>query len=149
MKSFNLNEYLRLKAEGEEPKICTRSGRIARIICTDADSPDYPIVALCKKDGECESLIRYRNNGKFSGGWENEFDLMFADLEERPSHIFKPFDKVLVRDSLAGEWHARLLEMVDGSKQCRYITTSGGAWLYCIPYEGNEHLLGTTETPKL
>lgn len=53
----------------------------------------------------------------------------------------KPFDKVLVRDG-AGLWIPSLFgkDIIVGY---RYLTTNG-SYKECIPYEGNEHLLGTT-----
>lgn len=56
---------------------------------------------------------------------------------------FKPFEKVLVRDSYDDMWRASFFSHIkedDG----RYVTTCF-TWRFCIPYEGNEHLLGTTD----
>ena len=55
---------------------------------------------------------------------------------------FKPFDKVLVRDSKLDKWRANLFGYIDKDEcyHCVYVN-----WAYCIPYEGNEHLLGTTK----
>ena len=44
MKPFNLAEYL----ENPERKVVTRAGRDVRIICTDFDNPDYPVVGAIK-----------------------------------------------------------------------------------------------------
>ena len=54
----------------------------------------------------------------------------------------KPFDKVLVRDSKSANWRANLFGYIgkDGYYRCVYAN-----WVYCIPYIGNEHLLGTTK----
>lgn len=51
----------------------------------------------------------------------------------------KPFDKVLVRNAEYGLWIPALFGM---EKDGQYITSAG--WQkYCIPYEGNENLIGT------
>ena len=57
----------------------------------------------------------------------------------------KPFDKVLVRDSKSDNWRANLFSYIgkDGYYHCVYAN-----WVYCIPYAGNEHLLGTTKDVK-
>lgn len=65
--------------------------------------------------------------------WElvpNKFDIT----------TLKPFDKVLVRDG-AGFWRPSLFgkDMIVGY---RYFTACGN-YKECIPYENNEHLLGT------
>lgn len=54
----------------------------------------------------------------------------------------KPFDKVLVRDDKEDQWSANIFSyQVRGMFHC----LGEGYWKYCIPYEGNEHLLGTTK----
>ena len=61
------------------------------------------------------------------------------DLKE---YQFKPFEKVLVRDSYEDEWRASFFSHIRKGLS-RYVTT-GLVWKFCIPYEGNENLLGTT-----
>lgn len=55
----------------------------------------------------------------------------------------KPFDKVLVRDHNAQEWVASLFSNYNEPKKYKYICVNGSGYAQCIPYEGNEHLLGT------
>lgn len=77
------------------------------------------------------------NEGK---DWDAE-KKMIVDIKKEPQ--FKPFEKVLVRDSYDGIWRASLFSHIkedDG----RYVTTCF-PWKFCIPYAGNEHLLGTTK----
>lgn len=58
---------------------------------------------------------------------------------------FEPFQKVLVRDNENQEWRANFFS---NEHKCggKYVC-SGFTWNFCIPYEGNEHLLGTTDSP--
>ena len=65
---------------------------------------------------------------------------MIIDL--KPKVELKPFDKVLVRDSKSDKWRANLFGYIgkDGYYRCVYAN-----WVYCIPYIGNESLLGTTK----
>lgn len=67
--------------------------------------------------------------------WElvlNKFDIT----------TLKPFEsRVLVRDANCYEWEADIF----GRYSDGYITLGGGKWKQCIPYEGNEHLLGKTD----
>lgn len=58
---------------------------------------------------------------------------------------FKPFDKVLVRDEIDVVWKLAQYAFEDKGTEYKYNTVGGEYWQYCIPYEGNEHLLGTTE----
>lgn len=56
---------------------------------------------------------------------------------------FKPFDKVLIRDDINEKWSINLFSYYDEEDEhFPYICQNGG-YYYCIPYEGNEHLLGT------
>jgi hypothetical protein len=59
----------------------------------------------------------------------------------KPKVELKPFDKVLVRDDETSEWKANFYSQMGafGGYEC-----ISGVWGDCIPYEGNEHLLGTT-----
>lgn len=57
---------------------------------------------------------------------------------------FKPFDKVLVRDNDEGEWYANYFSHYKENNDCPYVCIDN-SYIYCIPYEGNEHLLGTSE----
>lgn len=68
--------------------------------------------------------------------WElvpNEFDI----------NTLKPFDRVLVRCSDNGYWQPQFFSKFNSKSnfpfQCIY-----NSWSQCIPYEGNEHLLGKT-----
>lgn len=53
----------------------------------------------------------------------------------------KPFDKVLARDTDNSMWTATLFSHLRGMT----FYTVGGWYNHCIPFEGNEHLLGKTE----
>lgn len=55
---------------------------------------------------------------------------------------FKPFDKVLVRDSESDKWRANLFGYIDKDEYYHCVYAN---WAYCIPYIGNESLLGTTK----
>ena len=63
-------------------------------------------------------------------------------VDLKPNVELKPFDKVLVRDSKSDNWRANLFGYIgkDGYYCCVYAN-----WAYCIPYIGNESLLGTTK----
>lgn len=61
----------------------------------------------------------------------------------------KPFDKVLVRDNSSGRWDITFYELYNNTDSCYpHRTLGGNIYKYCIPYEGNEHLLGKTDDCK-
>ena len=65
-------------------------------------------------------------------------------LDEMPKHDFKPFERVLVRRTNQERWKLHLFsrESVGDNK---YECLGGVGFGQCIPYEGNEHLLGTNK----
>lgn len=69
----------------------------------------------------------------------------FGVSDQESKHQFKPFDKVLVRDLDEDEWECSLFSHIDEED---YYVCVGSWWMQCIPYEGNEHLLGTKTNPK-
>lgn len=96
---------------------------------------------LCKlrlaTEEEKQQLFKaLANEGK---AWDAE-KKMIVDLKSLWTP--KAFDKVLVRDSKSDKWRSNLYgyKSIDGPYYCVYAS-----WNYCIPYEGNEHLLGTTK----
>lgn len=68
------------------------------------------------------------------------------DKEQRRlvKQLFKSFDKVLVRDTAEQTWCANYFSHCKKDPVFPYVCIKG-IYRYCIPYEGNEHLLGTTE----
>lgn len=60
---------------------------------------------------------------------------------------FKPFDRVLVRNYDNEEWRANIFSHYENGDIGRYQCVST-IWRHCIPYEGNEYLLGTDKDPK-
>lgn len=58
---------------------------------------------------------------------------------------FKPFDRVLVRD-ISGQWSAAYYSHYD--KEEDKYSCGGVLFDECIQYEGNKHLVGTTNNPK-
>lgn len=63
-------------------------------------------------------------------------------MDLKPKVELKPFDKVLVRDSQSDKWRVNLFGYIDKDE---YYHCAFANWVYCIPYAGNEYLLGTTK----
>lgn len=59
-----------------------------------------------------------------------------------PKVELKPFDKVLIRDFKDQAWQVSLFGYKDANN---YYCCNGSCWDQCIPYIGNESLLGTTK----
>ena len=103
--------------------------------------------SYCSKDGcitrlstEEEKAAFFDALAKKGKAWDAE-KKQIVDIKKELQ--FKPFEKVLVRDSYNDMWRASFFSHItedDG----RYVTTCC-TWKFCIPYIGNEHLLGTTK----
>lgn len=85
MKPFSLEEYLKDRTR----KIVTRDGRDARIICTNREGNDYPIIALVE-NSYGESIITYLINGRQSNTQDTPDDLFFTPTKKEGwVNIFK------------------------------------------------------------
>ena len=71
MKPFSLEEYL----ANPSRKVVTRDGRDVRIICTDFDNPDFPVIAEIKGH---KWPISFTANGETIMGRLLSSDLFFA-----------------------------------------------------------------------
>lgn len=78
-------------------------------------------------------------NGK---AWDAE-KKMIVNL--KPKVELKPFDNVLVRHQKTEEWRANIFSHTDKTDEYLDYVCVNGRWEFCIPYEGNESLLGTTK----
>lgn len=65
-------------------------------------------------------------------------------LDEMPKHDFKPFERVLVRRTNQERWKLHLFSRGSGIYE-EFECLGGVTFSQCIPYEGNEHLLGTNK----
>ena len=73
--------------------------------------------------------------------WNTE-TLKLEKIEE-PMLMFKPFDKVLVRNDKAEKWRASLFSNYATTVNYRYACINA-RYRYCIHYEGNEYLVSKT-----
>lgn len=104
---------------------------------------DTPVTKLIERnihlatDEEKQRLFdALAKEGKSWDGEKKEI----VDLKPKVDEL-KPFDKVLVRDSKSDKWRANLLGYIDKDEYYHCVYAN---WVYCIPYIGNESLLGTT-----
>lgn len=112
-------------------------GNIAIINEDSYCKKDFCTARLSTEEEKKQFIKALANKGK---AWDAE-KKQIVDIKKE--HQFKPFEKVLVRDTYDDMWRASFFSHIkedDG----RYVTTCF-TWKYCIPYEGNESLLGTTK----
>ena len=96
---------------------------------------------------ETQQIILFDALAKKGKAWDAE-KKEFIDL--KPKVEFKPFDKVLCRNSKDDTWEADFFarltrKEIDYTQSGKYLCV-GDLWMYCIPYnEETAHLLGTTD----
>ena len=143
---FDLKTAKKIQAGEIEGRIITECGYEVRIICFDRENiTGFPIVALAREAKNYEVVYFYDKYGAYAFKNEVKKDLVLEVPDNEPQ--FKPFDKVLVRNSKIEIWQPRLYEMYSGGTEKHYCQ-DGQGYLQCIHYEGNEHLVGTTDKPK-
>lgn len=66
-------------------------------------------------------------------------------VDLKPKVELNPFDNVLVRHQKTEEWRANIFSHTDKTDEYLDYVCVNGRWEFCIPYIGNESLLGTTK----
>ena len=102
------------------------------IICKD----EITELRLATEEEKQQLFSALENEGK---AWDSDKK---AIVDLKPKVELKPFDKVLVRDSESQAWQVSLFSYKDSDS---YYCCNGCSWNQCIPYIGNESLLGTTK----
>lgn len=88
---------------------------------------------------ETQQIILFDALARENKDWDSDKK---AIVDLKPKVELKPFDKVLVRDFESQAWQVSLFSYKDSDS---YYCCNGCAWDKCIPYIGNESLLGTTK----
>lgn len=107
---------------------------------------DIVSTTLSVYHGDNHVEIQYGHNSmlEYLQG-SNLFNMLFIELQQetnKPKYIFKPFDKVLVRQSDKNDWRVAFYSHFNEEENLH--VTAWLSWYQCIPYEGNEHLVGTS-----
>lgn len=120
---------------------------------------EYPIEVI-SGNGDTENFAR---DGRFILNYcgecmlfpskENrDWDDYAKQLKAKPKptndkYQFKPYEKVLVRDTDDQSWKIDFFGYIKEDKDADFPYVCLSEWAYCIPYKGNEHLLGTKDNP--
>ncbi len=122
----------------------------------ELDGVEYPIVCVITTDGGLEF---FASDGRYYPNYPDSECMLFPSRDQRDwrkfgipktktkskPYQFKPFDRVLARNSDDEFWFSEQFCHIDsdGSFIC-----GGRKCSQCIPYEGNEHLLRTKNKPE-
>ena len=131
-------------------KIKTRSGEDVESISFDRRGVNSPYYIFYRtKTVRHEVTIEADKSYRYING-EQPADLVIELPINDSDFSLKPFDRVLVRDSNKDRWTIDIFVRL-GSDLFTCLTNYTcftNYWRQCIPYEGNEHLFDTCDTPK-
>lgn len=117
------------------------------------DNTIYPIVVSCLEfenyimrfDKDGKNMTAHKEPTLFPSQTQRDWS-KFGVTDQVSDNQLKPFDRVLVRDRDDIEWGCDFFSHL-GNKEGVFNCIFSW-WRQCIPYEGNEHLLGTTNKPE-
>lgn len=123
MERFNLDEYLK----HPERKVVTRDGRRVRIVCTDREATQWPIVALVRDKNE-ENIYSYSLGGVCSPmPIVDDDDLFFApEKKEGWINIYKYNSKITPGSQVYNTKEEA--ESAKGASLVDYISTIKVQW---------------------
>lgn len=126
------------------------------LVCVNEYSDRYPIYCKAKNGKD----VTFTSDGRILLEYPDAECVLFPSKDQRDWSKFGatdqvtdqkqktalyPFDKVLVRNNDDDEWVCDIFSHID---ELAFYYCVGTRWEQCIPYDGNEHLLGTTNDPK-
>ena len=119
MKAFNLKEYLK----NPERKVVTRDGRDVRIICTDFNNPDFPVIVEIKGN---QWPLSFATNGEAIKERPLSCDLFFAPTKhEGWMNLYKKGFGLVIGDLVRNSEEAAK-KIAAGDED--YITTIKVEW---------------------
>lgn len=134
--------------KSETPKHEFKVGDVVKVTPQDSKHSEWiigfgPVIArvLC----QTSEGVLLENKGGFIDMFSLDEIQFITDASHDSNHKFKPFDRVLVRDDDKDEWQ---ISFFSHMKDDWFITNNGHMYRQCIPYDGNEDLVGTTNKPK-
>ena len=103
MKVFNLEEYLKNPSK----KVVTRDGRKVRILCSDFNNPDFPVICGVESSTN-EQLCSFTKDGSYFIGASSPCDLCFApEKHEGWVNVYRDFDDMMCGSVFATEEDAK------------------------------------------
>lgn len=134
---FDLETAKKIQAGEIKGRVLDIDNFEGTIITTEGLNTPLPVVIKFNfKHGD--NILFFGYDGKNPKGNKLVFEV--PDNESQ----FKPFDKVLVRMAVNDTWCCAFFSHMNVDT---YVCICD-AFTFCIPYEGNQELVGTTKIPK-
>lgn len=130
---FNLETAKKIQAREIEGKIVRNGGEVIILDYNSQNHPCYPIRIVYMYKDEIDYV---------------DHEGLHIKVPDNDGPQFKPFDKVLCRDSDDDVWKVNLFSHEKQGMGHPYYVCGGSFYAQCIRFEGNEHLVGTTGKPE-
>lgn len=119
--------------------VCSQSCDFIQVLTYEEKYKQFYVNGIPANNCLCKECMLFPSRDQRD--W-NKFEV---PNQSKPKPQFKPFDKVLVRDTDDKAWKCDIFSNLGdkGVFICLFAW-----WRQCIPYEGNEHLLGTNKKPN-
>jgi len=121
-----------------------------RIVSKSEKSTIYRIITLCEERMEYIVAIEHKDYHE-SCPWIAFEDQDDYELAPKPHYDIKNFHAgmpVLVRDNKGEEWRHTEFSHISSRFYENKFAAGCTYWCQCIPFDGNERLLGTTDMPS-
>ena len=125
--SEGYNSSIYLDLSGPTPSTAFRTSFFKKDLCE---------LRLATEEEKKQLFSALAKKGKT---WDIEKKMI---VDVKPKVELKPFDRVLVRDFSKDKWSISFFSF---KKEDCYVCINHCSWNQCIPYIGNESLLGTTD----
>ena len=123
MEQFSLEKYL----ANPSRKVVTRDGRNVRIICTDREDLNFPIITLIKKKFGGEVIYAHTKDGLYCDTCSTIHDLFFApEKHEGWINIYRNEDEDYYKGMVIFSSKEDAIEK--GRRFSDYITTTKIEW---------------------
>lgn len=150
---FDLELAKKITNKEVKGRIVTRNGRQARIVCFERNEKEWPIIALVKILGNCESVIICKSNGAYSNFEEKDLDLHIEVPKYRDYSNFVPqrWQTCLVRDYSLDIWRVAVCSGKDAYGRPLFYSernTDGCCgWYHYLPLSKvTERLIGISKS---
>lgn len=106
---------------------------------------DKPFLFIDKEMGISDSACM--KHFKNAGGMEVKAEEILSIEIDKEEYQFKPFEQVLVRDNNGEDWRCSIFSHYLNDNPYKFAAINS-SYKQCVPYQGNEHLVGTNDSPK-
>ena len=123
MEQFNLEKYL----ANPKRKVVTRDGRNVRIVCTDRQGGNHPILILCSESDGTESCFSCFPNGRRYVDTDSCVDLFFApEKHEGWVNLYKGNGYYRLGSTVFYQSESEAKKII--AKNCGYLGTIKVEW---------------------